>query len=168
MITYDTECKDAGVAGEPLDSQLARMQNMRERLDLVARASGYSSYDGMVNRLGSGSAGVLDKSQRFRLLKHLAPALHEMDETVGKRTLPAVDATGLAAINDLHRSLARLIRVLLIGYTPDELDELADRMKAERANLLDGAAQIRRAEASHSDGLARLDAAAALTSRAMP
>jgi DNA integrity scanning protein DisA with diadenylate cyclase activity len=115
------------VAYEPL---LARAAELENALGRMAAAHGYPSYAHMRQRLAV-EGGSLSARSRARLLKDLRRLAPDVEQV--QQALPAVDATGLVAVHDLVKSVARLIRVLLVGYTDDEVDELKSRGRAQRA-----------------------------------
>lgn len=150
---------------EDPDPFISKAMSLMAQLDQTAKGHGYQSFWEMQRRLGE-NREELDKEGRYQLLKRIAPALHEAEEYTAKRVLPGADATGLLAIQDLVRSVARLIRVLLVGYTPEEREELADRIRAERAVDVDSAMAQSAAETNHQPALYRVAATAQASSLA--
>lgn len=139
----------------PEDPDMAKAVDLQHVLEQTARANGYPSYAEMQRRIVE-QGEDLEHEAKYQALKKLAPAQHDADEHLKKRSLPAVDITGLVAIQDMVQSMARLIRILLVGYTDAEREELADRMKAERAIEVDSTVGQRRAIDSHEIALERL------------
>jgi hypothetical protein len=142
-----------------VDSDVRAAADLQTLLEQTARGHGFHSFAEMERRLVAEREG-LDQESRYQLLKRLAPALHEADEHAQGRTLPEIDASGLVALQDLIKSVARLIRILLLGYTHEEQEELAERMKAERAINADSAMAQSSAEAHHRASLGRVAAMA--------
>lgn len=141
------------------DPNIAKAKNLLEQLEQTAKGHGYRSFSEMQRRLLE-DREELNSESRYRLLKQIAPTLHEADGYTTKAPLPPADATGLLAIQDIVKSVSRLVRVLLVGYTHDELEELADRMKAERAVEVDSAMAQCSAETNHQAALSRVAATA--------
>jgi hypothetical protein len=145
--------EDAGSARRAdVDPDVAMAADLQALLEQTARGHGFHSFVEMERRLIA-EREELDPENRYQLLKGLAPALHEVDEYGKRRTLPEIDASGLVAIQDLTKSVARLIRVLLLGYSPEEQEELAGRMKAERAIDADSAMGQSSGETDHQASL---------------
>lgn len=130
------------------DPDIFKAKSLLEQLEQTAKGHGYHSFSEMQRRLVE-DRDDLNSESRYQLLKRFAPALHEAGGYATKRVLPGVDATGLLAIQEIAKSVARLIRVLLVGYTHEEREELADRMKAERAVEVESAMAQRESEISH-------------------
>lgn len=144
-----------GAALYPEDPDMAKAVDLQHVLEQTARSNGYRSYAEMQRRIVE-QGEDLEHEAKYQALKRLAPAHHDANEHLKKRSLPAVDITGLVAIQDMVKSIARLIRILLVGYTDAEREELADRMKAERALEVDSIVGQRRAIDSHEIALERL------------
>lgn len=115
---------------------------LQASLDEVARAHGYLSYAQMQQRI-TADLESLDKKSRTNLLKKLLPLSASPAKAASGVALPPADLTGLTPVPDMARSLARLIRVLLLGYTEEELDELSDRIKAVRGQRVEASASDR-------------------------
>lgn len=94
-----------------------------EELDDWARAKGYRSHREMAARLEAGEIR-LTREQSGRYLKELEPVAHQGALAAAKAS---VDSTGLPEIPDFVRSIARLIRVLLVGYTSEECEFVQSR-----------------------------------------
>lgn len=119
----------------------------------------YGTYSDMERVLDEEGA-QLEEDERHDLLKRLARAEHGANAILKTGPpMPPVDATGLVAIGDIARSVARLIRVILLGYAPDEVEELTARMQAERTASVDSEASGRELESNHQLILDRLDGA---------
>lgn len=136
--------------------------SLEKQLDQAARASGFLSYTDMQRHLEA-EGERLDKSRRQALLKRLVPLHEDVTQHASKPKLPPVDAAGLVAVADMARSVARLIRILLVGYTADEVEELRSRMAAERTAELDGPASQAQAMQDHETSMARLNDLSAST-----
>lgn len=156
----------AHVVEETYASYLATAADLELQLDQTARACGYRSYLEMENCLTTQRKAV-DQERAFQLLKRLAPAHHQASEQP-QRLIAAVDTTGLAALADIHKAVARLIRIILLGYTDDEIGELSSRIKAERAQEVDSAVAQRRAEDDHDATIAHLQEMTRPASKAAP
>lgn len=141
------------------DPDIGKAADLLAQLEQTARGHGFRNFAEMQRRLVE-EREEPDPENRFQLLKRLAPALHDADQYAKRRTLPAIDASGLVAIQDIIKSVSRLVRVLLVGYTPDEREELADRIKAERALEVDSAMAQSSAETQHQTALGRISAMA--------
>lgn len=144
-------------AHQPLLARAAELENALERL---AAAHGYPSYTAMRQRLAHEGARLNARS-RDRLLRDLRRLAPDVERV--QQALPATDATGLVAIHDLVKSVARLIRVLLVGYTEEEMHELADRAKAGRAFRAQTVGN--KVEEEHSDVINTVKTLAKLPSR---
>lgn len=94
-----------------------------EELDDWARAKGFKSHREMATRLEAGEVR-LSRDQSRRYLKELEPVADQGALAAAKAS---VDSTGLPEVPDFVRSIARLIRVLLIGYTSDECEFVQSR-----------------------------------------
>lgn len=151
--------RNVGYRGNPRASErdldIAKATDLLAQLEQTARGHGYHDFSEMQRRVVE-EREKLGPENQYQLLKRIAPALHEADQYVKRRTLPGVDATGLVAIQDMIKSVSRLIRVLLLGYTLEEREELADRIKAERAAEIDSAVGISFGEARHRTALNRI------------
>jgi hypothetical protein len=164
--------ESAGVAGviansgpvcfDDVDPAILKAKTLLGQLEQTAKGHGYQSFSEMQRRLVKDRED-LNSESRYQLLKKIAPTFHEA-EGAARQALPGTDATGLLAIQDVVRSVSRLIRVLLLGYTVEEREELADRMKAERAAEVDSAMARTCAETNHQAALTRITAAAEASS----
>lgn len=134
MTNTDQLSASAEARSEQPASLLARAELLEHQLEQLARSNGYSSYAEMRERLEQGN--LPDRKTRARLRQQLRE-LTAQEASVGGSPTPVVDATGLVAINDIIRSVARLIRILLVGYTEDEVRELLDRKSAAHARALE-------------------------------
>lgn len=148
------------VERHPSDSNATKAAaDLQLLLEETARAHGYATYTDMERHLAEEGA-QLEMEERGEILRRLSRVKHDADEVRERPALPPVDATGLVAISEIARSVARMIRVLLLGYTADEVEELSARMKAERAIEMKSAAGHRGLEIDHQLVLDRLDEAA--------
>lgn len=157
----------SSVSGEVPDDDgalTALAVSLEKQLDQAARASGFLSYTDMQRNLAA-EGEHLDRSRRQALLKRLVPVHEDLTQHASKRKLPPVDAAGLVAIADMARSVARLIRILLVGYTADEVEELTSRMAAERAVELDGPTSQAQSMQDHDTSIARLNELSASTQK---
>jgi hypothetical protein len=94
-----------------------------QELDDWARAKGFQSHREMARRLEAGEIR-LTRDQSRRYLKELQPVADQGALAAAKA---AVDSTGLPEVADFVRSIARLIRVLLVGYTSEESEFVQSR-----------------------------------------
>jgi hypothetical protein len=94
-----------------------------EELDDWARAKGFESHREMAARLEAGQVR-LSRGQSRRYLKELEPVVDQGALAAAKAS---VDSTGLPEVADFVRSIARLIRVLLLGYTSAECEFVQSR-----------------------------------------
>jgi hypothetical protein len=94
-----------------------------QELDDWARAKGFLSHREMATRLEAGEIR-LTRDQSRRYLKELEPVADQGALAAAKA---AVDSTGLPEVADFVRSIARLIRVLLVGYTSAETEFVQSR-----------------------------------------
>ncbi|WP_157991681.1 hypothetical protein [Caldimonas tepidiphila] len=147
------------------DPLLAHAADLQRQLEETARAHGYCSYTEMQRKLAE-EREELEPEQKAVLLKRLAPIAHDAEQH--RASLPDIDATGLPAVQDLARSVARLVRVLLFGYTEEEIKELTDRMEAEQAAALESPAAQNKRRQQHEAAIERLAAASHSKPRAAP
>lgn len=98
-------------------------KSLEDELDAWARSKGYPSHRAMASQLEDGRA-VLPRDQSRRYLRELEPIADRASEAAANA---AVDATGLPPVQDFIRSLARMVRVLLLGYTPEECEFIQNR-----------------------------------------
>jgi hypothetical protein len=94
-----------------------------EELDDWARAKGFKSHREMAARLKAGDVR-LSRDQSRRYLKELEPVA---DQGALAAARASVDSTGLPEVPDFVKSIARLVRVLLLGYTSDEREFVQSR-----------------------------------------
>jgi hypothetical protein len=106
-----------------------------QEMDAVARASGFPDYAAMQRQLlDEDEAFRLEPNARKLLAERLQPIAEKADKAA-KSAGPAADITGLPSIADLQKSVARLIRVLLLGHTDEEIEYLnAQRESMARAD----------------------------------
>lgn len=88
-----------------------------------ARARGFRSHVDMANKL---------ETRRSKLARaELRSGLDDLKPIADQAAMAAananVDGTGLPQIQDLQKCIARLVRVLLLGYTGEELKFLNER-----------------------------------------
>ena len=89
---------------------------------MLAQANGYVSFAATYETIINQKHSVPARARR-RLLKELVP--------VSRSTKERTDLVGLPHFADVVASVARMIRVLLLGYTAEESDFLQSRARLE-------------------------------------
>lgn len=155
LLAWATE--SAGTTSLLLRSpEVKKAEDLQALLEQTARGHGFATFADMERRLVE-EGEELEKAESEELVKRLARSKQHIDEYLSKPALPTVDLTGLVALSDMNRTVARIIRVVLLGYTHDELEELSGRMQAERAEQVNGG--LASAEVQHEQTLQLLETA---------
>lgn len=114
-------------------------------LEAIAKSHGFETYAQMVEAAEAGE--IIDKDERIAIANDLIP------HAKSPKHISGYGIGGLSQIDaDAVRAIARLIRILLIGYTEEELEEMQEHLDELNADL--------RAQDGHRIAIERLTAIA--------